>query len=85
MTALGFALLTGGGVCLVLGLVLSLFSRRDDVSMSTWWLAGPALVVEVERYVRADRLPIVRGCLHAGVVLLVLGLTTISVDGMVGR
>lgn len=85
MIALGFALLTGGSICLVLGLLLSALSRRDDVSMMAWWLAGPALVVEVERYVRADRLPIVRGCLHTGVVLLVLGLATISVDGMVVR
>lgn len=85
MVALGFGLLTGGAICLVLGLVLSLLSRRDDVSVTAWWLAGPALVIEVERYVRADRLPIVRGCLHTGVVLLVLGLSTISVDGMVVR
>ena len=82
---LGYGLLTGGAVCLALGLVLSLISRRDEVTLAAWWLAGPALVIEVERYVRPDRLAVVRGCLHLGVALLVLGLAMISVDGMVAR
>ncbi len=81
----GFAMLTGGIVCLLLGLALSMLSRRGDVTLLAWWLAGPLLIMEIERFVRPDRLPVVRGCLHVGVVMLVLGLAIISVDGMVVR
>jgi hypothetical protein len=82
---LGYGLLTGGIVNLLVGLALSLMSRRADVTLMAWWLAGPGLIIESERYVRADRLPVVRGCLHLGVVLLVVGLAVLSVDGMVAR
>lgn len=85
MITLGYGLLTGGGICLTLGLALSLISRRHDVTLWAWWLAGPALVTEAERYVRPDRLPVVRSCLHLGVVMVVLGLAIASVDGMVTR
>lgn len=81
-----FLTLIGAGFAfIVLGMLLSLPFRRDDVSVGAWAQAGPRLISEIELFVRPDRIPVVRGCFQTGLLMVVIGVAMMSVDGMVVR
>mgnify|MGYP000975491392 CR=1 FL=1 len=75
---------TGFGF-LMLGMLLSLPFRRDDVSVGRWLQAGPRVISEIDQFVRPDRIAIVRGCFQAGLLMMAIGVAMMSVDGMVIR
>lgn len=85
MRTILLALIAAGFGLIVLGMLLSLPFRRDDVSVGAWIQAGPRLISEIELFVRADRVAVVRSCFQAGLMMVVAGIAMMSVDGMVIR
>lgn len=78
-------LIGAGFAFIVLGMLLSLAFRRDDMSMGAWMQAGLQLLSDLEQVVRPDRLAVVRGCVQAGLLMVGVGIAMMSVDGMVVR
>lgn len=85
MRTLFLGLIGAGFVFILLGVALSLPFRRDGVTLAAWFQAGPRLLGEVEQFVRPERVAVVRGCLQAGLLMVVIGIAMMSVDGMVIR
>jgi len=61
--------LTGFALCICAG-VVSLIWRREEVTSAALWWAGSDLAAHPERYVRPDRVAVVRALCFAGVGLI---------------
>lgn len=66
-------LMLAGLVLVVCGAMASFSWRKDGVSAGELWLAGSRAAAHPERYVRPDRVPVVRVMNYLGVGLWLTG------------
>ncbi len=66
-------LMLTGVVVLLCGALASFSWRKDDVSGGQLWMAGSRIAAHPERYVRPDRVLVVRVLNYAGIGLCLAG------------
>jgi hypothetical protein len=72
--AVVIGLVTLGVASLLIGTVTSALSRQDSVTLRRWFWAGSDVAAHPERYVRAERVGVVRALGLLGVVLALAGI-----------
>ncbi len=80
--AIGIRTIAAGVGVLAIGVVASLIWRRQDVPLWKWLASGSYIATYPERYVIAERAPLVRSICVIGLGVVLLGAVTAFIAGI---